>query len=215
MVWRLPPKIPQLWRLASSFCITGGGIGLLFDSYFLYTYSTALEKGSPRFTEHGSYFTYIMFLFTGILAMAGYGMGGMTFLQPLTLGLAYTFSQDNPNSNISIFVFNFPAKYLPYAMLFLTLVSPGGGPRAAKFQVTGLIAAHLYDFLTRIWPTFGGGRNWVQTPGFVRRWFTPEGSSTQQRSYGTVIQPRQAAPPTGSSGNSWSNQRGPGRRLGD
>jgi Derlin-2/3 len=122
--------------------------------------------------------------------------------------MAYLFSQDNPNANVTIFILNFPAKYLPYVMVFITLVSDG--PQAAKVQLSGLIAAHLYDFLTRIWPTFGGGRLLITTPLFVKRWFTPEGAGVQARAYGTAIQPRQNVP----SNNAWSNQRGPGRRLG-
>ena len=142
-------------------------------------------------------------------ALGGYVLGGTMLLQCLILAMAYTFSQDNPHSNVTIFILTFPAKYLPYALLFLTLVS--AGPDVAKIQLSGLIAAHLYDFLTRIWPTFGGGSNWLPTPIFVKRWFTPEGSQVQERSYGTAVNPRQNVPPN----NNWSNQRGPGRRLGD
>ena len=126
----------------------------------------------------------------------------------LILALAYTFSQDNPNANVTIFILTFPAKYLPYALFFITLVSTG--PDQAKVQLSGLIAAHLYDFLTRIWPTFGGGSNWLPTPIFVKRWFTPVGTRVQERSYGTAVPARQDVP----SNNNWSNQRGPGRRLG-
>jgi hypothetical protein len=32
----------------------------------VYTYSSGLERGSPRFTEHGSYFVYVVFLWTSI-----------------------------------------------------------------------------------------------------------------------------------------------------
>ena len=140
---------------------------------------------------------------------AGYLQNGVLLLQPLVLALAYTFSQDNPDTNITIFVITFAAKYLPYALLLMTLVM--AGPGAAKLQVTGLFAAHLYDFLTRIWPTFGGGSNWLQTPLFVKRWFTPEGTRVQERGYGTAVHARQDVPPN----RNWSNQRGPGRRLGE
>lgn len=30
----MPPQIPQIWRVLSSFCITLPGLGILFDSYF-------------------------------------------------------------------------------------------------------------------------------------------------------------------------------------
>jgi Derlin-2/3 len=85
------------------------------------------------------------------------------------------------------------------------------GAGAAKQQLTGLFAAHLYDFLTRIWPTFGGGRNYIQTPDMVKRWFGGTARPTVERSFGTGFNARQEAPrPAG-----WSGQMGPGRRLGD
>jgi len=208
-VFQMPPKIPEVWRVFSSFMITGSGLSILFDCYFLYTYSSGLELGSPRFTEHGSYFVYITFLWTVITILGGYILGGMMLLSALILSLAYTFSQDNPNSNVTIFVLSFPAKYLPYALLFITLVS--AGPVAAKVQASGLVAAHMYDFLTRIWPTFGNGRNYITTPVFVKRWFAPDTGTASARSYGTAFNPRQNVP----SSNAWTGQRGPGRRLGD
>jgi len=86
------------------------------------------------------------------------------------------------------------------------------GPTAAKHQLAGLVAAHAYDFLTRIWPTFGGGRNYIKTPDMVKRWFGGDvARPAQNRSYGTAFQARQDVP--GSTG--WTGQRGPGRRLGD
>ncbi|KIW09537.1 uncharacterized protein PV09_00410 [Verruconis gallopava] len=204
-------EFPQIWRLVSSFLVTGPKFGLLMDPYFLYTYASGLEIGSPRFSEPGSFFVYNVFVMAFILVVCGKFLGGVFFLQPLILAYAYTFSQDNPHSNVTIYILTFPAKYLPYALIALTFVMDG--PHAAKFQLGGLLAAHAYDFLTRIWPTFGGGSNWLKTPDFVKRWFIGSGRPTPQtRSYGTAFQPRQQAP--ASSGSSWSNTRGPGRRLG-
>lgn len=139
------------------------------------------------------------------------------------LAFAYTFAQENPANNVSFFILTFPAKFLPLAMLFMTFVM--GGPDAAKHQVTGLVAAHLYDFLTRIWPTFGGGTNFIQTPVFIQQAFG-EGQGPRTgtvRSHGTAFPARsQTVGSQGSAGqggaftsgfSSWSN-RGQGRRLG-
>lgn len=128
----------------------------------------------------------------------------------LILALAYTFSQDNPDRQTNFFIITFSTKYLPYALLFLTFVL--GGPTAAKHQATGLVSAHLYDFLTRIWPAFGGGRNWIVTPNFVKRWFGSDAGRPPIRDRGfgySQGRPADQAPQGG-----WSNQRGPGRRLG-
>ena len=94
------------------------------------------------------------------------------------------------------------------------------GQNAALGQLTGLIAAHLYDFLTRIWPTFGGGKNYIFTPQVVKRWFGASPGSVQNRGYGHAVQGRgretgSNEPSTGrSTGASFGNM-GPGRRLGE
>ena len=89
------------------------------------------------------------------------------------------------------------------------------GPEAAKIQFTGIVAAHLYDFLTRIYPTFGGGRNYVFTPYFVRRWFGGDKPNSGVRGYGTAFRPadQEARRATASGFSAWAG-RGSGRRLG-
>lgn len=153
-------------------------------------------------------------------------MDGVFFLSSLTLALAYTYAQENPNRQLSYFIITFSAKYLPYAMLAMTFVM--ASPEAALHQSTGLIAAHLYEFLTKIWPEYGGGRKLINTPAFVARWFTRDAGIASQRSYGTAFTgtPRTVGQQQGQSGSgggwasgfsqgsgSW-NSRGAGRRLG-
>lgn len=137
----------------------------------------------------------------------------------LILGLAYTYAQDNRGKKVTFYVITFNVIFLPWAILLLTLVMRG--PQAAMAQGTGLVAAHLYDFLTRLWPTFGGGRNYISTPNFVRLWFGGNGRNIKAQSYGTAYRPATAeAPSRGTSsglgifsGGSWLG-RGQGRRLG-
>jgi hypothetical protein len=83
-------------------------------------------------------------------AIAGVLLDGYTFLPALSLAYAYTYAQDNPTRQVNFFIINFDAKFLPWAMLFMTFIIDG--PEHAYTQFAGLIAAHLYDFLTRIWP---------------------------------------------------------------
>lgn len=131
--------------------------------------------------------------------------------------MAYTSSQDEAGQKAMFFIITIPAQLVPYAMLFMTFVM--AGPEAAKVQATGLLAAHLHDFLTRIWPTFGGGRNLVPTPGFIRRLFETKRAHIEVKSYGTAHVPaaQNTAAASGSSGGvlpeSWKS-RGSGHRLG-
>lgn len=58
-LFKLPP---QVWRLLSSFILTGGGFSFVFDLYFMWIYGTGLELNSPRFTQPGDFFTYVAFV---------------------------------------------------------------------------------------------------------------------------------------------------------
>lgn len=133
------------------------------------------------------------------------------------LALAYTYSQDNRRKKVSFFIVHLEAKWLPWVMLLAALIM--GGPNNMIFQGTGIVAAHLHDFLTNLYPTFGGGRNVVQTPAFLRRWFGEEDLRTQKKSYGAVYAPlaeQSSGPARGFSTafySPWSS-RGQGRRLG-
>ncbi|ESZ90629.1 hypothetical protein SBOR_8987 [Sclerotinia borealis F-4128] len=210
---------PQLWRLITSFLITGPDLGILFDTYFLYTYGSKLETASPRFSQPGDFLTYVLFVCATILGLNALITGGVIFTSALVLAFAYTATQDDRGMKATFFVITIPAQWMPYAMLLMTFVM--AGPAQAKVQATGLVAAHLHDFLTRLWPTFGGGRNFVPTPGFIKRPFQTTRATTTERTYGTAVAPAQRSADTGSttgsSGSilpeSWKS-RGSGHRLG-
>jgi len=141
------------------------------------------------------------------------------FLSALILGLAYIYAQDNRGKKVSFIIFKIPAQYLPYAMLAMCLVM--NGPDAALREGTGLIGAHLYDFMTRIYPTFQGGRNWIQTPRSVAEVFGANRASWTQRAYGNAYRPSQPTQAQQGSSSAWTSalggswrSRGAGRRLG-
>jgi Derlin-2/3 len=139
--------------------------------------------------------------------------GGMVFTSCLVLAFAYTSTQDDRGMKANFFIVTIPAQWIPSAMLLMTLVT--NGPSAAKVQATGLIAAHLHDFLTRLWPEFGGGFNLVPTPTFIRNVFAKPHATVERKPYGTAFaQPQRAG--SGSDNvlpESWKS-RGSGHRLG-
>lgn len=110
-------------------------------------------------------------------------------------------------------------------MLVITMVL-NGWPSALS-ESMGIVAAHLYDFLTRIYPTFGGGRNYLVTPMAVQRFFSRHTPNAGHRGYGTAFQASASSPAsqasqasqpssrgwTSSIQNPWGG-RGAGRRLG-
>ena len=159
--------------------------------------------------------------------IGGVYLQGVMLLSPLTLALAYTYAQENPNRQLSYFIVTFSAKWLPYSMLAMTFVM--GSPSEALLQATGLLAAHAYDFVTKIWPEQGAGRKYLVTPQFVQRWFAQPAGTAQQRGAGTAFSGRPAGAAqnvpqaqagsgggwaSGFSGGNWGG-RGTGRRLGE
>ena len=161
--------------------------------------------------------------------LGGVYLQGVFLLSPLTLALAYTYAQENPNRQLSYFIVTFSSKWLPYAMLAMTFVT--ASPQEAMLQATGLVAAHAYDFVTKIWPQYGGGRQFLTTPATVQRWFAKPGGTPQARGAGTSFAARPAgasanvpqaqtgsgggwASGFGGGGNSAWGGRGSGRRLG-
>ena len=135
--------------------------------------------------------------------------GGERFASVLALAFTYTSSQDDRGQKTTFFVLTNPIQWLPYAILLVSFVT--GGPTAAMIQATGLIAAHLHDFLTRLWPIFGGGRNLLPTPAFVKRMFTTR--PVIKKVYGEAHFPAQRASSESVSDSSW-RWRGSGHKLG-
>lgn len=63
-IWKFPP---ELWRVPTSFLLTGGGLGLLFDTYFLYKYLSELEIANRRFPKKEDLIWYLFCVSAGIL----------------------------------------------------------------------------------------------------------------------------------------------------
>ncbi|KAI9672219.1 MAG: centromere/microtubule-binding protein cbf5 [Alyxoria varia] len=185
---RLPPEI---WRPFTSFLVSGAKLQMILDPYFLYMYGSQLER-SPRFSRTGDFFWYIVFNMLSIVALAGGLLGEIRFNEALTMAFIYTFSQDNANARVTFIVIQVEAKYLPLGSLALTLFM--AGPLAALTSASGIVSAHLYDFLTRIWPAFGGGSNWIQTPAFISRLFGDDSRVPQPRPHGGDVPIRNKIP---------------------
>ncbi|EFR01113.1 hypothetical protein MGYG_04117 [Nannizzia gypsea CBS 118893] len=215
---------PQLWRLVTPFFLTGGGLSFFLDLYFLYQYASDIEVNSPRFSGPGDFVTYVIFVAIFILLTAGLYLQSFVFLGALSLAFLTTLAHDNAGKKMPFIIIMIPAEYLPFASLIATLVL--SGQHAAITQACGLLAAHLYEFLTRIYPNFGGGTNYIQTPRFIQKLFAPDGNFVkahggyrmQRPAEGDSSDSRGTGQSTGSwfsglGGGSWKG-RGAGRKLG-
>ncbi|KAJ5641556.1 DER1-domain-containing protein [Penicillium lividum] len=135
------------------------------------------------------------------------------------MAFIYTYAQENRGKRTKLWFVQIPMEYLPWAILLIGLVI--GGWASALHDLTGIVAAHLYDFLTRIHPTFGGGRNYLVTPEAVQRFFARHTPNLGYRAYGTAFRPSSSSQPSQSASRGWTSSiqnpwsgRGAGRRLG-
>lgn len=161
---------------------------------------------------------------------SGFLLNSLVLTSAFHLALSYTFAIENRGKRITFIVIPMPAQYFPWARLAFTFVM-GGWP-AGLSDATGIAAAHAYEFLTEIYPRYQGGKNWIQTPTWVRNAFgdnkpqSRSGPSSVTRGYGTAYRPATGGVRDGGGGGSssssaWSSalggawgNRGPGRVLG-
>ncbi|KAK2606183.1 hypothetical protein QQS21_003353 [Conoideocrella luteorostrata] len=203
---------PQIWRLATSFFIASPGLGLLFDTYFLYSYLSQMEVGNPRFPRKEDLIWYLTFVANYFTAF-----GFMSFLPALILAMAYTVTQEQGGAKINYMFITMPAQLMPYAMLAINLLFPGGAMNMI-LQLHGLFAGHLFDFLSKTWPNYGGGRNLIPTPAVLSR-LVRSAESFMQGNFGGATRPSGRTlgagdnPSGGPLPDSWRT-RGPGQRLG-
>lgn len=149
--------------------------------------------------------------------LCSYVVSGGGYLSALILAMCRTVTQDQRGQKASLFFVTIPAQLMPFGMMFMAFLM--GGPIALMLNICGFVASHLFDFLTRYYPDFLGGRNLAPTPAFLSRFVdTPR---VFQRTFGTAIRPaaqpssgRTTGASTGPLPDSWRT-RGAGRRLGD
>ncbi|CAG8304546.1 unnamed protein product [Penicillium salamii] len=217
LIFALPP---QIYRLFTPFLLTGPKLEFAFDVYFIYKYGSAMENSMAP----GEFFIYLLFVAFNLMITAGWYLGAVVFTQPMIMAFIYSYSQLNRGQRTHFMFIDIPVVVLPYAMLLITMVVRGW--QAAMIEAMGIPAAHLYNFLTHIYPVYGGGRNFLTVPAFVERYF--KRADDKNRSYGWASQSSTQASTAsqgGSSGstsgsswgwtssNSWKG-RGAGRRLG-
>ena len=134
------------------------------------------------------------------------------------MALCYSVTQDQRGMKTTFYVISIPAQLTPYAMMAAEMLL-GAGLVQVFVMLEGLFAAHLFDFLTRIWPEFGGGRNLISTPPFLTKVVQAVGSAGARVGLdGPAAQASSGRSSGASMGSgvlpdSWRT-RGPGQRLG-
>ncbi|KAL1825433.1 hypothetical protein DCAR_0313606 [Daucus carota subsp. sativus] len=156
----------QVWRLFTNFFFLGGfsinfGIRLLM----LARYGVQLENGP--FQRRTADFLWMM-IFGALTLLALSAIPGFQsyFLGiSLVFMLLYVWSREFPTGNINIYgLVTLKAFYLPWAMLAMDVIF--GSPLVP--DLLGILAGHLYYFLTVLHP-LAGGKTMLQTPMWVHK----------------------------------------------
>ena len=58
---------PELWRIPTSFLLTGDGFSMIMEPYFLYRYISELEVGNARFPRKEDVVYYLMFVSVALI----------------------------------------------------------------------------------------------------------------------------------------------------
>ncbi|RYO96069.1 hypothetical protein DL764_007548 [Monosporascus ibericus] len=200
---------PAVHRLVTSFLITGPNLSVIFESYFIYSYLSQLEKGNSKFSKKEDLIWYLMFVGGVIITLNQIFTGAGHYLPALLIAVCYTATQDKRGQTAHFYIVNVPAQTMPYCMLLLNMLLQG--PSSFFVGLTGLVSAHLHDFLVRLYPEFGNGPNLIPTPGFLS--YIVGTPRVQNTSYGQKFVPRSSGSRSGPLPDSWRS-KGPGRRLG-
>ncbi|KAG5041622.1 hypothetical protein JHK85_014098 [Glycine max] len=157
------------WRLFTNLFFLGPfsinfGIRLLM----IVRYGVQLEKG-PFDRRTADFLWMMIFGAFALLVLSAIPIFWSPFLAvPLVFMLLYVWSREFPNAQINIYgLVALKAFYLPWAMLALDIIF--GSPLIP--DLLGIIAGHLYYFLTVLHP-LAGGKNILKTPihKLVARW---------------------------------------------
>ncbi|KAG1317175.1 hypothetical protein G6F62_013045 [Rhizopus arrhizus] len=170
----------QIWRLASCFFVNRLSLDFAFNAYFFYSNSLQLE--TQVFQSQPA--DYVFFhLFTGSLQVMAAGFFNLYVLSDgILLSTIYLLSQHFRDSPVwFMFGIRLKALYLPWAIIAQKFVMSGG--EIPKASIAGLLSAHIYYYLTTIYPS-QGGRRYLQTPEFLKQFFSNRPRNSQTNMFG-------------------------------
>ncbi|ONI24988.1 hypothetical protein PRUPE_2G273500 [Prunus persica] len=166
----------QVWRLITSFFFLGPfSFPFAFRLIIIARYGVGLERG-PFDKRTADYVWMLVFGAISLLVMAVVPYLFSPFMGPsVVFMIVYVWSREFPNARINIYgLVSLKGFYLPWAFLGLDLIF--GDP--LKPDILGMVAGHLYYFLTVLHP-LAGGKLMLKTPLWVHKLVSFWGEGTQ------------------------------------
>eukprot|EP01132_Coremiostelium_polycephalum_P002798 gene2798-3479_t len=155
-LYRLLGSLFFLGRLSFHFCI---------QLYFLYQYSSQLE--SDGFAGRTADYLYMVIITSISLWVFAYFIGFSIVSHGLIMSIIYIWSRYYPNIEVTFyFGIRFRGIYLPWVLMTFDILVSGSLP---FLDFTGVIAGHIYYYLTVIYPIAQNRPNYLETPQFLQR----------------------------------------------
>ncbi|XP_034710262.1 derlin-1.1-like [Vitis riparia] len=169
----------QVWRLVTNFFFLGPfSFAFAFRLLIIARYGVSLERGP--FDKRTA--DYVWMLISGALSLLV--MAAVPYLLSEFMGaslvfmIVYVWGREFPNAQIDFYgLVSFKGFYLPWIYLALDLLL---GNRLMP-DILGMVAGHLYYFLTVLHP-LAGGKNILKTPLWVHKLVALWGKGTQVNS---------------------------------
>jgi Derlin-1 len=170
----------QIWRVVTSFLFAGKlSFKFLVNVVFLYKHGRQLEEEEFR----GRPADYLFFvLFQGlVLVVFGLYMEFPVLTLGMMMGIIYYWSRAFENVDVTFwFGITFKGQYLPWALCAFNMLL-GGFP---VVQLFGILSAHIFYFMTVVYPTSRQCAPLISTPWFLVNLFhggpAPLGRDNQQ-----------------------------------
>ncbi|GAM18041.1 hypothetical protein SAMD00019534_012160, partial [Acytostelium subglobosum LB1] len=154
----------QVWRLLTG-SLYMGRPSLYFLSQLIFLVQQGSYLENENFGGRKGDFIYMLIVTNLLMHVVAFFMQFYIISHAMIMVIIYLWSRLNPQGEVSFFFgIRFKAVYLPWALLLFGILT-GGWPVS---DFCGIIVAHIYHYLTDIYPIMQRGRpNYLKTP----EWF--------------------------------------------
>eukprot|EP00039_Didymoeca_costata_P018774 m.334918 g.334918 ORF g.334918 m.334918 type:complete len:248 (+) comp17465_c0_seq1:119-862(+) len=161
----------EIWRLVTCIFFAGKlSFPFLIHLYFLYSYSRRVEEGMMD-RRPGDMLWMLIVVWAALLVIAYFFQ--FPIIGPsISMSILYVWSLAHKDQIVSFyFGTQFPAMYLPWALMAFNVLIGGG----YIMELAGIVAGHIYFYFKFLHARDFGGSSFLETPSFVKYYFPDEG----------------------------------------
>ncbi|WVQ98287.1 hypothetical protein IAU59_005410 [Kwoniella sp. CBS 9459] len=178
IIWPMVTKRYEIWRIVTSFFYGGAGFPLLYDVFLIYRNSSSMER--DLYLNDTAEYAWLHIMLAAFILLFNTLIGLPFLFRPLLHAQTYVWCRANPTVKVSIFgLLTIPTSLYPPALIVLDLLT--GGPTKALGGITGVLAGHLWWFISTYLPLYAPTHlrrpNPLGTPLRFRSLFAPSATT--------------------------------------